>query len=431
MNLFYFRRSHTNNIFQYVCNPAILITSFIAINVEGKGLTSYEDPFKLEATLTIEDARLISSLADEEIRTNSRPLSEQRVVVAFPLNFNLKSLFGYNLGEVTLLGLMIREDPDLNRGRTMINDAHAYSNLRAEDRAQLFEAYWHKNWGDTTLRLGKLDANDHFAVSEHEAHLISGAAGFSPSILGMPSYPDSAWSIQAMQRIYRFDLSVGIFDGASTSLRPVPTGSRLGWSEQVKRGGLFYVAQVAAHLGGDLNTQETITSEGRERVAAFQQDRQFEARAPLHITLGVWTHRGEVVQIDRLAKPASGLYLTSDLKLFDTSRGGEVGLGAQLALTEHIAPTHMSVAIVWTELIPPLAWSSRGPSLSVGLSQLSLKDQSKTTLIDSSERLIECTVAAPLSDSLLLSFSWITLSGDQLRNQGAQLFVSRLTLGTY
>lgn len=384
------------------------------------------DPFNLNAVITIEDARLLSA------QGGSRPSSEQRAVIALPLTLELDDLVDSPLGQINILGLFIKEDSTLMSGRSMIDDAHGYSNLRAEDRAQLFELYWTKSYKSSTLRIGKLDANDHFAVSEHEAQLINGAAGFSPSILGMPSYPDSAWSAQLAHTVGQYDLSVGIFDGGSTTLSATPTGSRLSWSPSAKRGELFYIAQVTAHLGvQDPPAHQQLRAATKNEVNSFQQDRGFVGRSRIHLTMGGWSHQGEVAIVEDQSVPSYGLYLTSDVELMKTSRGGEVGLGAQAAWTPHVAPLHLSLAFTWSEVTPPVGWSKRGLLLSLGLSYLKLDQphQEYGHVTDSSESLVELTATLPLSSSLHFSASWISLGGDAHNPTGAQLLVTRLTIG--
>lgn len=350
------------------------------------------------------------------------------MVVSVPVALDLKTLTGRALGALNAQGLIIKEATGA-RG-VLLNDAHAYSNLRAEDRAQLFELYWERSWSALTARLGKLDANDHFAVSEHESLLINGASGYSPSIFGMPSYPDSAWSAQLAYQSPRLDLSVAVFDGGSTTIDPTPTGARLWLSPSAYQGGLFYVAQVTSHLGA---LQGERDEEGAVLLSP-QQDRDFSARAPLQLTLGAWTHQGEVYpQAKPIAPglPSWGLYLTGDYTLASLARGGEVGLGFQGAMTPHYHPLHLSGALTWTELTRPLGWAQTGPSLAFGLSYLALSEERTELDLSDHERLIELTVNLPLSPSLATSLSWITLSGSRLDGGVAHLVVARLLLGSF
>ena len=384
-----------------------------------------EDPqdfLEVSSTISLEGAYRLSA-------PTQSPQSEGRVVVSVPISLNLKTLTGLELGSVSAQGLIIEEAAGAQGA--LLNDAHAYSNLRAEDRVELFELFWERSWSALTARLGKLDANDHFAVSEHESLLINGASGYSPSIFGMPSYPDSAWSAQLSFQSTRLDLSAGVFDGGSTTLNPTPTGARLWLSPSAYQGGLFYVAQVTGHLGA-LHSKEELSS--AEALLSPQQDREFSARAPLQLTLGAWTHRGEVYpQADPSAPglPSWGLYLTGDYTIASLARGGELGLGFQGAVSPHYHPIHVSGALTWTEVIKPLGWAHVGPSLALGLSYLALSGELQTLQLSDREQLIELTANLPLSPSLATSLSWVTLSGARLDGAVAHLVVARLLLGVF
>jgi len=248
-------------------------------------------------------------------RAPGAPRAEHRHLAQLSLSLDLQTP-ARDLGRVVAQGLGVREDDDVQAGRPALSDLHAYSNLRAEDRLQLFELFWEGAAGPARLRFGKVDANDHFAVSEHEAHLINGAAGYSPSVFGMPSYPNSAWCVQVGLSATRVDALAGVFDGGATELSPTPTGAHLWLSPAARRGGLFAVGQVTLHLGA-LHAEEALAA--NERAAPTQSDRRFVARAPYHLTLGAWTHRGRVVPSltapndPARGAPAWGVYATSDL----------------------------------------------------------------------------------------------------------------------
>ena len=76
--------------------------------------------------------------------TSSSPSSEQRAVLILPLSIESRDLLSADLGTINLQGMIIKEDNQLNNGRSLLDDYHAYSNLRAEDRVQLFEIDWGK-----------------------------------------------------------------------------------------------------------------------------------------------------------------------------------------------------------------------------------------------------------------------------------------------
>lgn len=378
-----------------------------------------DDFIKVSALINLESA--------QQVNIASSKAHEGRVVVSVPLELDLKTLTGSELGLVSVQGLIIEEA--LGAKGKLLEDAHAYSNLRAEDRVEIFELFWEKSWSKITVRIGKLDANNHFAVSEHEALLINGASGYSPSIFGMPSYPDSAWSTQIAYHSSRLDLLTGVFDGGSTIVHPTPTGARLWLSPSAYEGGLFWVAQATTHLG-KLHTEQELPS--TENLLNPQQNRAFVARAPLHLTLGAWTHRGEVYpqkDLEAPGLPSWGFYMTGDYTLIRFTHGSELGLGLQAAISPHYHPLHLSTALTWTDLFQPIAWAKAGPSVALGLSYLSLSSELTALEFAHHERLVECTMALPLSPSLATSLSWMMLHGEHFTGQTVQLVVARVLLG--
>lgn len=403
------------------CALTLLLLTALLLNSK-RVYAEGEDVVEVNATISMEGARRLSAPA-------FTPHSEGRVVVSVPVEFDLKRLTGLELGELSAQGLIIEEVAGARGG--LLNDAHAYSNLRAEDRVELFELFWERSWSALTARLGKLDANDHFAVSEHESLLINGASGYSPSIFGMPSYPDSAWSAQLVYQTPRLELSAGVFDGGSTSLKPTPTGARLWLSPQAYQGELFWVAQVTSHLGALQSEEEVGASEA---LLSPQQDRGFIARAPVHLTIGAWTHRGEVypqAYPSEPGLPSWGLYLTGDLSLFSLPGDGELGLGLQAAMSPHYHPYHLSVALTGSELIRPIGWAKRGPSVALGASILALSGELTALEFHQREQLVELTMNLPLSRSLATSLSWVTVSGAHISGEVAHLLVGRLLLGAF
>ena len=240
----------------------------------------------------------------------------------------------------------------------------------------------------------------------------------------MPSSPDSSWSVQIAQDLGRVEMRLGVFDGGSTTLTPIATGQLLGYSEGVKNGDLFWISQMTLHLGSLDHTSE---DKEKRILLTPQQDRDFKAKSPMHITLGAWTHQGQVVpvsnqqnletiqiqSIEVKGKSSYGLYLTSDIRLLSLSRKGELGLGVQLAYSPHNYPLHMSAALTWSEVLSPIAWAETGTTMAFGFSHLEISEQLSELSFQerSQEQLVEFTVNVPLTPSLATSLSWITLYG--------------------
>ncbi len=403
-----------------------------ALDAEGaegaEGEAEGEPWLTAGALLTTEGAALLTPP-----RAPGAPSAELRHLAQLSVAVDLKGAT-LDLGRVVAQGLGVREDRDVQGGNPALGDLHAYSNMRAEDRLELFELFWERALGPALVRVWKVDANDHFAVSEHEAHLINGAAGYSPSVFGMPSYPDSAWCAQAGFTSTRVDGLAGVFDGGATELSPTPTGARLWLSPAAGRGGLFYAAQLTLHLGA-LHTQEELAP--NERAAPTQSDRGFQARAPYHVTAGAWAHRGRVTPNpaapDDPARglPSWGVYATSDFTL-GALRGGEVGLGLQGALSPAYHPLHLSAALTWDDALAPLAGAPAGLSLALGLSHLSVADALAESLGvgATEEELAELTATLPVREWLTVSLSAVYLRGAHLGAGGeAAALVGRVTVG--
>ncbi|MEM6459478.1 MAG: carbohydrate porin [Planctomycetota bacterium] len=118
-------------------------------------------------------------------------------------------------------------------------DLQGFSNLE-NDRSLdvIYELWYEQKLFDERLRIkvGKVDANSEFAaVAPLQAFSAAGelthsSAGFVPTILGFPSYPDPATSVNVFVTPVRGDageltLGYGFYDGAA-AVDGVPTGSR-------------------------------------------------------------------------------------------------------------------------------------------------------------------------------------------------------------
>ncbi len=96
------------------------------------------------------------------------------------------------------------------------------SNIDAEVRDQIAELWWEQLFFDDRLRvkLGKVEANSEFAWVEYGGELIGPAWAISPNVLGIPTYPETAFSLNAE---WTHDdlhwMRIGIYDGAAQSGR--------------------------------------------------------------------------------------------------------------------------------------------------------------------------------------------------------------------
>jgi len=94
----------------------------------------------------------------------------------------------------------------------------AFSNIDAEHRVQLARLWYEQRFGSTgtALRLGKIDANTKFAYVDGSAGFLHSSMGYSPTILGLPTYPDPAFGLALGQNLTAgLQLRLGVFDGAA------------------------------------------------------------------------------------------------------------------------------------------------------------------------------------------------------------------------
>lgn len=145
-----------------------------------------------------------------------------RGILDLNLTFDGEKLFGAR-------GLTLFLDAYAIEGRVGAEDSgdlHAFSNVDGPNRRQLAEAWAEQKLLDDKLRIkfGKVDANSEFAFIEAAGELTNSAAGFTPTIQGLPTYPDPATSLNVFAYPGRFYAGAGLYDGASAD--GVPTGSR-------------------------------------------------------------------------------------------------------------------------------------------------------------------------------------------------------------
>lgn len=107
-----------------------------------------------------------------------------------------------------------------------IGDAQGLSNLIGPDRRQIGEL-WIETWLDEHVRLkvGKVDFNSEFAFHEIGGEFVNSTAAVPPTIVGYPTYPDPATSVNVFYAPNeRFYVGAAIYDGATAD--GFPTGSR-------------------------------------------------------------------------------------------------------------------------------------------------------------------------------------------------------------
>jgi carbohydrate-selective porin OprB len=204
----------------------------------------------------------------------------------------------------------------------LVGDLQGFDNVDAAPFADLLVAWYEQSLFGSRLRvkLGKADANTEFASTEHGGAFLHSAAGYSPAIVGFPSYPAPA-------------------PGVSLALEPRP------WIHLA--GGIYW------HRG-----------RGEQRRAAFQvaeaglRWRSGRSRAG-RLAAGVWQHgmpRGEFEPVagdePSGARAVAGTYGVLDQELWHAAGGRSLALFAQLGRTPGAAAggveRHLGLGLAWT-----------------------------------------------------------------------------------
>ncbi|MHC4378048.1 MAG: carbohydrate porin [Planctomycetota bacterium] len=160
-----------------------------------------------------------------------------------------------------------------------------------EDRFQLGVAWaaWTSADERTRLKIGKQDGNDSFAEVPVAAEFIHSSMTLSPTLLGLPTYPEPGWGLVAEREVLGgLGLRFGLFEGDAAF------GERLG-------------AQSLGDLVGDT----------RSALLLLQATTRWESG---RVSLGAWHHTAEFADFQGGSSDgASGTWLVAEQRL----SGGE------------------------------------------------------------------------------------------------------------
>ncbi len=219
------------------------------------------------------------------------------------ITLDTETVFGLEGGTVGLL-FQNQNGPDASAQDT--GDLQVFSNIDADGRTQLAEFWYEQVLPDEPVRLvvGKIDANALFAFVEHGAEFIHSSPGFSPTILGFPSYPDPAMSVNVFfepsNSVY---FGAGLFDGALNE--GLLTGERGPSTFFHDPGDLFMIAEAGSRWA---------TTDGLEG----------------RLGVGVWHHNGTFAKFDGGTEDgATGFYVVFDQALWRKDEQRGVNLFAQ------------------------------------------------------------------------------------------------------
>lgn len=242
-------------------------------------------------------------------------------------------------------GIAWQRHDGLDGTQRVAGDFQVFSNIDAQPFSQLNEWWWEQRLLEKAdgeghwlrLRIGKLEANGEFAYVENGGGFINSSAGFSPTVLGFPSYPDPSTAVVLF--LYPAGgsyLGIGVFDGATQDGCCGRTGNQGPQTALGPPGAAFLVAEVG--LAWDLPGP----GEGRGGV-------------------GAWRHTG---QFDRFAggvrEGATGLYLVLDQQLLrehPERDGDDQGLAAFFQFGQapgEVADVdlHLAAGLTWTGALP-------------------------------------------------------------------------------
>ena len=208
----------------------------------------------------------------------------------FNLTFQLDEILSSENAGIIFLDFQTQEGPD---GSEDTGDLQAYSNIDENDFTALYELYYELEVIPEVLRLkvGKVDANSEFAYVDFGGDFIHSSPGFSPTIFTLPTYPDSAMSVNLFytpnDHVY---YSFGYYDGSA--VEGVKTGRRGPSTFFKSPGDSFHIHE----LGVKWEFGEAL--EGRFGV-------------------GVWHHTGHFERFDgSIDSETHGYYLVFDQRLY-------------------------------------------------------------------------------------------------------------------
>jgi porin len=178
-----------------------------------------------------------------------------------------------------------------------------YSTLDAPHRDQLNQLWYRQAlWSGLVLvTLGKIDVNAEFDSSPVAAPFQNRGLSFSPTIIGLPTYPDPATGAEGEIDLTSFYLKAGEYDGST--MTGVPTGEHwlnatLSSRFEIAEAGLVWGATPTSHLAS--------------------------------LAVGGWQHTASFTRFDGTqAAGTRGAYALADAQPWSLSGGGGIALFAE------------------------------------------------------------------------------------------------------
>lgn len=290
--------------------------------------------------------------------------------------FDMDLLAGIE-GGVVFIDFQTQEGQD---GSAETGDLQAYSNIDAEDFTVLYELWYEQVFADGRVRIkaGKMDANADFAFVENGGEFINSSAGFSPTLLTLPTYPDPALGVAGFVEPEGLPmyLGIGIYDGATQ--QGLATGSR-GF-------GTLFDDPADLFLIGELGLTWTLGPHA----------------LPGRVALGGWHHTGAFDRFDGgIEDGTSGFYLVYEQLIFresEAAEGDDQGLGvfAQYGWADdRVSPIdhHLGAGVQRAGLVPGRDVDIAGVMVSSAL----LSDKPGAGFSDGAETAIEVFYKAQIT----------------------------------
>ncbi|WP_432798348.1 carbohydrate porin [Poriferisphaera sp. WC338] len=250
------------------------------------------------------------------------------------LTFELEPLVGLNGATVFVDAYSINGDDGSD---TLIGDVQGFSNIDLdENRTQIAELWYQQMLGDRfSFKVGKMDVNGDFAFVDHGGDFIHSSPGFSPTIFGLPTYPESAFGGAIFMHATDdnpFYASIGIFDGSNAI--GIRTGLR-GPSRLINHtSDLFLIAESGVNW-----------VVGRNDL-------------PGRLGVGAWRFTGELEKVNGSGKiqGTDGMYLVFDQTLYLEDPANDEGLSmfAQYGYADRVVSEvdhHLGMGLVYKGLL--------------------------------------------------------------------------------
>ena len=151
----------------------------------GPGGILEDHGFSFEAAYILDWSRIATG--------NFRNRNMARGLLNLHLELDLEDILGLSGGTFFAQYYTLRG----RNGSDEVGDIQGFSNIDGERLGHLAQLWYEQWFMDKTFRIkaGKVDANEDYAFVNSAIDLLNSSAGFSPTILQMPTYPYPAWSI--------------------------------------------------------------------------------------------------------------------------------------------------------------------------------------------------------------------------------------------